>query len=66
MFLVNSFGEDQSRIRKNNAPANVAIIRHVALNMLRKTPKNRMSVKRMRKVAGWNDLLLTEILAQVF
>jgi predicted transposase YbfD/YdcC len=61
-----SFGEDQSRIRKDNAPTNVAIIRHAALNMIRKTPKKRMSVKRMRKVAGWDDSLLTEVLAQVF
>jgi predicted transposase YbfD/YdcC len=61
-----SFGEDQSRIRKDNAPTNVAIIRHAALNMIRKTPKKRMSVKRMRKAAGWDDSLLTEILAQVF
>ena len=60
-----SFGEDQSRIRKDNAPTNVAIIRHAALNMIRKTPKKRMSVKRMRKAAGWDDSLLTEILAQV-
>lgn len=61
-----SFGEDQSRIRKDNAPANVAIIRHAALNMIRQIPKKRMSVKRMRKAAGWDDLVLTEILAQVF
>ncbi|SJM90942.1 transposase [Crenothrix polyspora] len=61
-----SFGEDQSRIRKDNAPANVAIIRHAALNMIRQAPKKRMSVKRMRKAAGWDDSLLTEVLAQVF
>lgn len=30
-----SFGEDQSRIRKDNAPTNVGIIRHAALNMIR-------------------------------
>jgi len=61
-----SFGEDQSRIRQDNAPTNVAIIRHAALNMIRQIPKKRMSVKRMRKAAGWDDLLLTEILVQVF
>jgi len=61
-----SFGEDQSRIRKDNAPTNVAIIRHAALNMIRQIPKKRMSVKRMRKAAGWDDSLLTEVLAQVF
>ncbi|WP_422551209.1 transposase [Methylovulum miyakonense] len=27
-----SFGEDQSRIRKDNAPTNVAIIRQATLN----------------------------------
>lgn len=48
-----SFGEDQSRIRKQNAPANVAIIRHAALNMIRQVKTNRVSVRRMRKSAGW-------------
>ncbi|MDO9106730.1 MAG: ISAs1 family transposase [Methylovulum sp.] len=51
-----SFGEDQSRIRKDNAPTNVAIIRHAALNMIRQIPKKRMSVKRMRKAAGRTTL----------
>jgi len=61
-----SFGEDQSRIRKDNAPTNVAIIRHAALNMIRQAQKKRVSVKRMRKAAGWDDSVLTDILAQVF
>ena len=61
-----SFGEDQSRIRKDNAPTNVAIIRHAALNMIRQAQKKRVSIKRMRKAAGWDDLVLTDILAQVF
>ena len=61
-----SFGEDQSRIRKDNAPTNVAIIRHAALNMIRQAKKKRMSIKRMRKAAGWDDSVLTDILAQVF
>jgi predicted transposase YbfD/YdcC len=61
-----SFGEDQSRIRKDNAPTNVAIIRHAALNMIRQAQKKRVSIKRMRKAAGWDDSVLTDILAQVF
>jgi hypothetical protein len=36
-----SFGEDQSRIRKGNAPENMAIIRHTALNMLQKAKQNK-------------------------
>lgn len=61
-----SFGEDQSRIRKDNAPTNVAIIRHAALNMIRQAKKKRMTIKLMRKAAGWNNSVLTDILAQVF
>jgi predicted transposase YbfD/YdcC len=61
-----SFGEDQSRIRKDNAPTNAAIIRHAALNMIRQAKKKRMSIKLMRKAAGWDDSVLADILAQVF
>jgi predicted transposase YbfD/YdcC len=61
-----SFGEDQSRIRKNNAPINIAIIRHAALNRIRKAKNKHMRVNLMRKSAGWNDSVLHEILAQVF
>ena len=61
-----SFGEDQSRIRKDNAPTNVAIIRHAALNMIRQAQKKRVSIKGMRKAAGWDDSVLTDILDQVF
>lgn len=52
-ILDMSFGEDQSRIRKQNAPTNVAIIRHAVLNMIRQVKTNRVSVRRMRKSAGW-------------
>jgi predicted transposase YbfD/YdcC len=61
-----SFGEDQSRIRKDNAPTNVAIIRHAALNMIRQAQKKRTSIKLMRKTAGWDNSLLKDILEQVF
>jgi predicted transposase YbfD/YdcC len=64
--LTMSFGEDQSRIRKDNAPINVAIICHAALNMIRQAKKKRMSSKLMRKSAGWDNSVLTSILAQVF
>jgi predicted transposase YbfD/YdcC len=42
--LDRSFGEDQSRIRQDHAPTNVAMIRHAAWNMIRPTPKKRTSV----------------------
>jgi hypothetical protein len=47
-------------------PPSVTIIRHAALNMIRQPKEKRMTIKRMRKAAGWNDSILTDILAQVF
>jgi hypothetical protein len=61
-----SFGEDQSRIRKGNAPNHIGIIRHAALNMIKPTKPKRVSIKGMRKAAGWDNATLTTILAQIF
>lgn len=59
-----SFGEDQSRIRQHNAPHNMAVMRHVALNMIQKAKTKRQSIKRLRKMAGWDDQVLENILHQ--
>jgi len=61
-----SFGDDQSRIRKDNAPMNMAILKHITLNMIRqaKSKSSRTSIRRMRKIAGWDDAILTEIISQ--
>lgn len=63
-----SFNEDYSRIRKENAPQVMAIIRHIALNLLQltKNQMKRQSIKRLRKNAGWDDSILTTILSQNF
>ena len=65
-ILDMSFGEDQSRIRKENAPQVMAIIRHMALNLLQLTrdKMKRQSIKRLRKMAGWDDSTLSSILTQ--
>ena len=59
-----SFGEDQSRIRKDNAPLAMAVIRHVALNFLQQAQEKykRMSIKKLRKLAGWDNKTLEKIL----
>lgn len=63
-----SFGDDQSRIRKGNAPMNMAIIKKTALNLLNLVKKDhpRTSLKRMRKLAGWDDEFLTTVLNAKF
>ena len=56
--------EDQNRTRKDNGPNNFAVLRHMALNIIRKeTSKGSMRVKFKR--AGWNNDFLTTLLAQI-
>jgi predicted transposase YbfD/YdcC len=39
------FGEDKSKIRKDNAPENMAIARQLGINLLRKAPLEKLSLK---------------------
>nr|VFJ53264.1 MAG: Predicted transposase YbfD/YdcC associated with H repeats [Candidatus Kentron sp. FW] len=60
-----SFGEDQSRIRKGNAPGNIAVIRHAVLNAIRLTKPKHLSIKQMRKLAGWDNCTMAKILQAI-
>lgn len=59
-----SFSDDQSRIRKENAPQVMAIMRHAALNLLqlKKATMKRMSIRRLQKMADRDDAVLSSIL----
>jgi predicted transposase YbfD/YdcC len=64
-ILDMSFGEDQSRIRKGNAPQNMAIVRHIVLNLFKIAKKKlypRESIRILRLTAAWNDDVLLNIL----
>lgn len=58
-----SFNEDYSRIRKGNAPQVMAIIRHIALNLLQQRKPKRQSIKGLRKICAWDDQTLTKVVA---
>ncbi len=62
------FNEDASRVRKDNAGENMAIIRHFTVNMLNNTKKafKNISLKALRKKAGWGNDTLGLILRQNF
>jgi predicted transposase YbfD/YdcC len=57
-----AFREDECRIRKDHAPANFAVLRHMALNLLRKENSKRRSIKTKRLRAGWDTDYLGKIL----
>lgn len=56
------FDEDASRIRKENAPQNFAVLRHVALNLLRQERTCPRGVKAKQKRAGWDEAYLDRVL----
>jgi predicted transposase YbfD/YdcC len=57
-----AFHEDRSRVRTDHAPENLAIIRHLALNLLRRDPNRRIGLKNARFKAALNDAYLRSIL----
>lgn len=57
-----AFREDDSRIRKDNSPENIAIIRHMTLNMLKNEKTYKQGIKAKRKRAGWDKAFLLKVL----
>jgi predicted transposase YbfD/YdcC len=58
------FDEDGARNRKDNGPQNIALLRKIALNLLRTHP-DKASIRRKIKKAGWDDIFLLSILAHM-
>lgn len=59
-----AFDEDASRSRKDNAPQNLALLRKLALNILRQHP-DRGSIKGKIKRAGWDDTFLLSLIGHM-
>lgn len=57
-----AFDEDRSRVRKDNAPQNMAMLRHVALNLLKADTSTKVGIKTRRKMAGWSNEYLAHLL----
>jgi hypothetical protein len=56
-----TFHEDDCRVRAGNAAENFAVLRHFALNMLKRTVST-ASMRRRRKLAGWDNRFLFQVL----
>ena len=55
--------DDLMRLRTEHGPANMATIRHAALNLIRAIP-DKASIKTRRKTAGWDDDYLFRTITQ--
>ena len=53
--------ENYCRVRKDNAPLNLAILRRLALNLVRRNPA-KGSMRGKFKRVGWNDTFLFSLL----
>jgi len=50
-----AFREDESRVRKDHAPENLSVLRHIALNLLKQDLSKKLGIKNKRLVAAWNN-----------
>jgi predicted transposase YbfD/YdcC len=58
------FNEDDARTRKNYGPQNLAVLRRIAIDILRAHPDNR-SVGRKMKLAAWKKEFFFELFAHL-
>lgn len=56
------FREDASRIRKDHAPKNMAALRKIVINMLRKETTSKRGIKGKAKNAAWDNHYLLKVL----
>lgn len=58
-----AFREDESRVRKDHGPENLAVLRQVALNLLKRETSGKHSIKSKRLKAGWREDYLLKVLS---
>ena len=58
-----AFREDHSRVRKGHAAENLAVLRHVALNLLKQDRSRKLGIKNKRLLCSWDHDYLLHILS---
>jgi predicted transposase YbfD/YdcC len=57
-----AFDEDRCRVRKDHGPENFAILRHIALNLLKQEKTCKRGIKGKRLLAAWKQNYLLKVL----
>jgi predicted transposase YbfD/YdcC len=57
-----AFREDDSRVRLGHASENLAVLRHITLNLLRQEKSSRVGIHAKRLKAGWDNTYLQRVL----
>jgi predicted transposase YbfD/YdcC len=57
-----AFQEDASRIRKGYGAQNLALLRHLTLNLLHQEKSSKVGIKVKRRKAGWSTAYLLKVL----
>ena len=60
-----TFKEDSSRIRKDNSPANFAVLRHIAINIIGQNKSRKLSIRRKRFLASLDEEYSRELLEAI-
>ena len=59
--LAMAFREDDCRVRVGHAPENLAVLRHIALNLLRQESTAKVGIHNKRLKAGWDEAYLATL-----
>jgi len=57
-----AFDEDRCRVRKDHGPENFALLRHIALNLLKQERTVKRGIKGKRLLAAWKEDYLLKVL----
>lgn len=60
-----AFDEDRNRTRQGFSAANLAIIRHIALNLIKNEKSSKVGVKTKRLKAGWDNRYMLKLVGLI-